>query len=95
MYKIGDTMAAAMTTPFYLDIGFTKSQIGTVVKLFGFWATVGGTIFGGIAMIRLGIIRGLWMFGVLQAISTAGFALLAIVGPQLCRPCRRSSPLKI
>jgi PAT family beta-lactamase induction signal transducer AmpG len=83
MYKIGDTMAAAMTTPFYLDVGFTKTQIGTVVKLFGFWATVGGTIFGGIAMIRLGIIHSLWIFGFLQALSTAGFALLAFAGPHL------------
>ncbi len=83
MYKIGDTMAAAMTTPFYLDIGFSKTQIGAVVKLFGFWATVGGTIFGGIAMIRLGILRSLWIFGVLQALSTAGFALLAAIGPNL------------
>jgi MFS transporter, PAT family, beta-lactamase induction signal transducer AmpG len=76
-------MAAAMTTPFYLDIGFSKTQIGTVVKLFGFWATVGGTIFGGIAMIRLGILRSLWIFGILQALSTAGFALLAVIGPNL------------
>ena len=83
MYKIGDTMAAAMTTPFYLDIGFSKTQIGAVVKLFGFWATVGGTIFGGVAMIRLGILRSLWIFGILQAFSTAGFALLAVIGPSL------------
>ncbi|BBO70702.1 MFS transporter [Desulfosarcina alkanivorans] len=83
MYKIGDTMAAAMTTPFYLDIGFSKTQIGAVVKLFGFWATVGGTITGGIAMIRLGIVRSLWIFGILQALSTAGFFLLATIGPSL------------
>ena len=83
MYKIGDSMAAAMTTPFYLDIGFSKTQIGAVVKLFGFWATVGGTIAGGITMIRLGIIRSLWIFGILQALSTAGFALLATIGPSL------------
>jgi PAT family beta-lactamase induction signal transducer AmpG len=83
MYKIGDTMAAAMTTPFYLDIGFSKTQIGAVVKLFGFWATIGGTIIGGIAMIRLGILRSLWIFGILQALSTAGFFLLATIGPSL------------
>jgi PAT family beta-lactamase induction signal transducer AmpG len=83
MYKIGDTMASAMTTPFYLDIGFSNTQIGTVVKLFGFWATVGGTIFGGILMIRLGILRSLWLFGILQALSTAGFALLATMGPNV------------
>ncbi len=83
MYKIGDTMAAAMTTPFYLDIGFTMTQIGAVVKLFGFWATVGGTLLGGVLMIRLGIVTSLWVFGILQALSTAGFALLAVIGPSL------------
>jgi len=83
MYKIGDSMAAAMTTPFYLDIGFTKTQIGAVVKLFGFWATVGGGLLGGVLMIRLGIVSSLWAFGILQALSTAGFALLAMIGPSL------------
>jgi MFS transporter, PAT family, beta-lactamase induction signal transducer AmpG len=80
LYKIGDTMASAMTTPFYLDIGFTKTEIGAVVKLFGFWATVVGSLVGGVIMLKLGINRSLWVFGVLQAVSTAGFALLARVG---------------
>jgi PAT family beta-lactamase induction signal transducer AmpG len=83
LYKIGDTMASAMTTPFYLDIGFSKTEIGTVVKLFGFWATIAGGLAGGISMIRLGISRSLWIFGLLQAISTAGFAVLARVGPSV------------
>ncbi len=82
-YKIGDTMASAMTMPFYLDIGFSKTQIGAVVKLFGFWATVGGSLIGGVIMLRLEIIQSLWIFGFLQAISTAGFALLARIGNSL------------
>jgi len=80
LYKIGDTMASAMTTPFYLDIGFSKTEIGTIVKLFGFWATIAGTLIGGVLMLRLGIKRSLWVFGFLQAISTACFALLARIG---------------
>jgi PAT family beta-lactamase induction signal transducer AmpG len=80
LYKVGDTMASAMTTPFYLDIGFSKSEIGAVVKLFGFWATIAGGLAGGIMMLQLGINRSLWVFGFLQAASTAGFALLANVG---------------
>jgi len=83
LYKVGDTMAYAMTTPFYLDIGFTKSQIGAVVKLFGFWATLGGGFMGGVMMLKLGITRSLWIFGILQAVSTAFFAVLASVGPSL------------
>lgn len=79
-YKMGDTMASAMTTPFYLDIGFSKTEIGAVVKLFGFWATIIGSLIGGVLMLRQGIYRSLWIFGFLQAISTAGFALLARIG---------------
>ena len=82
-YKIGDQMASTMTTPFYLDIGFTKTQIGAVAKLFGFWATIGGGLLGGILLLRLGIIRSLWIFGILQAVSTAGFSILAMIGPSL------------
>jgi PAT family beta-lactamase induction signal transducer AmpG len=80
LYKIGDTMASAMTTPFYLDIGFSKTEIGTIVKLFGFWATIAGALIGGVLMLRLGINRSLWVFGFLQAISTACFAILARIG---------------
>ncbi|MBW2064992.1 MAG: AmpG family muropeptide MFS transporter [Deltaproteobacteria bacterium] len=80
LYKIGDTMASTMTTPFYLEIGFSKSEIGAVVKLFGFWATIGGLVIGGLVMLRLGITRSLWIFGILQGLSTACFALLARVG---------------
>ncbi|MFP4088219.1 MAG: AmpG family muropeptide MFS transporter [Desulfobacteraceae bacterium] len=82
-YKIGDTMASAISIPFYLDVGFTKTEIGAVVKLFGFWATIGGSLMGGILMIRLGINRSLWIFGVLQALSTACFALLSHIGPHV------------
>ncbi len=79
-YKIGDTMASAMTIPFYMDIGFTKSQIGAVVKVFGFWATIAGSLIGGVLMLRLKINRSLWIFGFLQAVSTACFAILARIG---------------
>ena len=80
LYKIGDTMASAITTPFYLDIGFSKTDIGAVVKVFGTSATFAGAFLGGIILLRLGINRSLWIFGVLQALSTACFALLAGIG---------------
>jgi PAT family beta-lactamase induction signal transducer AmpG len=83
LYKIGDIMASTMSTPFYLDIGFSKTEIGAVVKLFGFWATILGGLIGGVWMLKLGINRSLWIFGFLQAISTAGFALLARIGPSV------------
>ncbi len=83
LYKVGDTMASHMTIPFYLDIGFSKTEIGAVVKLFGFWATIIGSIIGGVVILRSGIYRALWGFGILQALSTAGFAVLAQVGYSL------------
>ncbi|MBF0256017.1 MAG: AmpG family muropeptide MFS transporter [Gammaproteobacteria bacterium] len=83
LYKIGDSMANHMTTPFFLDMGFTKSEIGAVVKLFGCWATIGGGLLGGVMMLRLGIYRSLWIFGILQGVSTAGFSLLYLFGYSL------------
>jgi PAT family beta-lactamase induction signal transducer AmpG len=80
LYKIGDTMASAISTPFYLEIGFSKSEIGTVVKLFGTAATLAGAFLGGLTLLKLGINRGLWIFGFLQALSTACFAILARIG---------------
>ena len=80
LYKIGDQMASTMTMPFYLDMGYTKTEVGAVVKLFGTWAVILGGIAGAAIMLRLGIIGGLWLFGILQALSTAGFALLALIG---------------
>jgi PAT family beta-lactamase induction signal transducer AmpG len=81
LYKLGDTMAAAMTTPFYLDIGYSKTQIGAVVKLFGFWATIAGATLGGIWILRVGLKQALWIFGIAQMISTLGFAVLAGLPP--------------
>ena len=73
-------MAGAITTPFYLDLGFSKTDIGAVVKVFGTGATLAGAFLGGVILLRLGINRSLWIFGILQAGSTACFAILARIG---------------
>jgi PAT family beta-lactamase induction signal transducer AmpG len=83
LYKIGDQMASTMTTPFYLSLGFSKTEIGTVAKLFGFWATIAGGLVGGVILLQIGIVRSLWIFGILQAVSTLGFSLLALLGNSL------------
>jgi MFS transporter, PAT family, beta-lactamase induction signal transducer AmpG len=83
LYKLGDTMAAAMTTPFYLDLGYSKTEIGTVVKLFGFWATIIGGTLGGLWILRIGLNRALWLFGLGQMLSTLGFVVLAGLQPSL------------
>ncbi|USX20083.1 AmpG family muropeptide MFS transporter [Oxalobacteraceae bacterium OTU3REALA1] len=81
LYKIGDSMATALSTKFFLDVGFTTKQIGLAANATGWWASLAGGAVGGIWMIKLGINRALWVFGVLQAIAILGFAWLAEVGP--------------
>ncbi len=80
LYKIGDNMAGAMNIPFILKMGFSKQEYFVIVKGIGMVALFGGAFIGGIIMLRLKIANSLWVFGVLQAISTACFALLMIVG---------------
>jgi MFS transporter, PAT family, beta-lactamase induction signal transducer AmpG len=79
LYKLGDSMATALATPFYLDMGFTKSEIGIIAKNAGLWASVIGGMLGGLWMLKIGINRGLWLFGVVQVVSILGFAWLAWV----------------
>ncbi|MFV0278113.1 MAG: AmpG family muropeptide MFS transporter [Parahaliea sp.] len=76
-YKLGDNMATALATPFYLDMGFTKTQIGLVAKHAALWPAIVGGLLGGVLMIRLGINRSLWLFGLVQLVSIFGFAVLA------------------
>jgi MFS transporter, PAT family, beta-lactamase induction signal transducer AmpG len=81
LYKLGDAMCTALATPFYLDMGFSKSQIGLVAKHAGLWPSVIGGLLGGLWMVRLGINRALWLFGIVQFVSIFGFAWLAARGP--------------
>jgi PAT family beta-lactamase induction signal transducer AmpG len=80
LYKLGDSMATALATPFYIDLGFSRTQIGLVAKNAGLWASLAGGVLGAVWLERTGINRGLWIFGVLQAIAVLGFAVLAKFG---------------
>lgn len=77
LYKLGDSMAVALQTPFFLDQGYSMTEIGLVAKNVGLWSSVIGGIAGGLLMIKIGINRGLWLFGFVQIASILGFALLA------------------
>ena len=81
LYKLGDSLCTALATPFYLDMGFTKTDIGLIAKHAGLWPAVIGALLGGLWMVRLGINRALWLFGVVQLLSILGFAWLAWLGP--------------
>lgn len=81
LYKLGDSMATALATPFYLDVGFTMTEVGTIAKAASLWAAVTGGLAGGVIMVKAGIQRSLWLFGVVQVVSILGFAALSEIGP--------------
>ena len=83
LYKLGDSMATALATPFYLDMGFSKTEIGLIAKNAGLWPSVIGGLLGGVWMFKLGINRALWLFGAVQMLAILGFAWLATVGHSL------------
>ena len=80
LYKLGDNMATALATPFYLDMGFSRTEIGAVAKVAALWAAIAGSIIGGVAMLKLSINRALWIFGFVQLVTILGFAWLSVVG---------------
>lgn len=82
-YKLGDSMATALATPFYLDMGFSKTEIGLIAKNAGLWPSIFGGLVGGIWMTSLGINRALWIFGLVQMLAILGFVWLATLGHSL------------
>lgn len=81
LYKLGDSMAGVLSTPYLLtEGGFTTVQIGVVQNTYGLGATIGGVILGGLAMPWLGLNRALWVFGICQAASNLAYAALATWG---------------
>lgn len=82
LYKLGDSMCTALATPFYLDMGYSKTDIGLIAKNAGLWPAVIGGLLGGLWMLKIGINRALWLFGVVQVMAIFGFAWLAAKGHQ-------------
>lgn len=76
-YKLGDSLCTALATPFYQEMGYSKTEIGIVAKNAGLWPSLVGALLGGLWMVQLGINRALWLFGVVQVLSIFGFAWLA------------------
>lgn len=87
IYKIGDMLAFFMSVPYYLDLEYTKSQIG-YMKFIGTWMTLLGSFIGGILLVKYNnIMKGLFYFGILQMVSTFGYVILSWVEPNLILLC--------
>ncbi|MCL2178063.1 MAG: AmpG family muropeptide MFS transporter [Proteobacteria bacterium] len=80
LYKLGDSLCTSLATPFYMKMGYSRTQIGLIAKHAALWPSVLGGILGGMWMMKIGLNRALWVFGILQAVSILGFAKLAHMG---------------
>lgn len=81
LYKLGDSFAGSLLTPFLLKgVGFASAEIGVVNKVIGMWLTIFGAILGGLIMVKLKLYRSLMLFGLLQTLSNLGFWLVAVLG---------------
>ncbi|HUA88857.1 MAG TPA: MFS transporter [Steroidobacteraceae bacterium] len=80
LFKIGDAFANKLFTPFMMDVGFSKREIGAIVKALFTLSSLGGSLLGGIFMVRLGLLRSMLAFGVLQALSNLMYCALALSG---------------
>lgn len=80
LYKVGDTIAGSMATPFYLKLGFEKIDIAAIAKTLSLPAVLIGGAIGGIIVFRFTLKKSLFIIGIFQMLSTAGFAWLAEVG---------------
>ncbi len=83
LYKLGDAVAGVMSNPFYIQIGFSLTEIGTITKAFGLIATLTGAVIGGVIVARIGILSALLWCGMLQMLSNLMFAAQALVGADL------------
>jgi PAT family beta-lactamase induction signal transducer AmpG len=83
LYKLGDAFALKLFTPFLMDVGFSKAEIGVATKTVMLVANIFGAITGGLLMVRLGLLRALLLFGALQALSNLGYMVIALAGKDM------------
>jgi PAT family beta-lactamase induction signal transducer AmpG len=83
LYKLGEAMATGMLNPLYIDLRIDKDAIAGAAKFAGFWATAVGGIVGGLLILKMGIPRALWVFGILQSAGLLFFSYLAHFGQNL------------
>jgi MFS transporter, PAT family, beta-lactamase induction signal transducer AmpG len=80
IFKVGDAFANKLFTPFMMDVGFSKTEIAVIVKGLFTASALFGSLLGGVLMVRLGLLRSMLIFGVLQALSNLLYCALALSG---------------
>ncbi len=83
LYRLPDFVSGVMANPLYIDLGFSKSDIATVSKIYGVWIGMAGIFAGGYCVSRLGMMPTLFLGGVAASSSHLMMAMLAASGARL------------
>jgi PAT family beta-lactamase induction signal transducer AmpG len=83
VFRLSDIAMGIMANPFYLDMGYTKSEIASIAKLFGFFMTIAGSAICGLLVVKWGILRPLLIGAVAVALTNLLFAFLSTLQPEL------------
>ena len=83
VFRLSDIAMGIMANPFYLDMGYSKTDIANVAKVFGFFMTIAGSALCGVLVVKWGILRPLLMGAVAVAVTNLLFALLSTLEPSL------------
>ncbi|WP_243748769.1 AmpG family muropeptide MFS transporter [Pseudomaricurvus alcaniphilus] len=83
LFRLSDIVMGIMANPFYLDIGFSKAEIASVGKVFGFFMTIAGSFLGGLLVVKYGVFKPLLAGAMMVAGTNLLFAKLSLVGPEL------------
>ena len=82
-FYISDRVLGILAMPFYEDIGFTKTQVGAIAKIYGTWVSIVGAAAGAVAVVRYGIARCIVAASLLIVSTNLFFALITVSGPKL------------
>jgi PAT family beta-lactamase induction signal transducer AmpG len=82
-YKLGEGMAAVMSTPLYIAVGFTLNEIAVISKILGPFTVILGALLGGIVTVRFGLVRSLILCGIIQALGNLTYVLQAVGGHKI------------
>jgi PAT family beta-lactamase induction signal transducer AmpG len=79
LYKLGDQLTQSLTRPFLIDMGYDAFDRGVALTTLSVGLTIAGTFAGGLVSTAVGLGHALWIFGVVQVFSNAGYLLLAVL----------------
>ncbi|MFT5033413.1 MAG: PAT family beta-lactamase induction signal transducer AmpG [Bacteroidia bacterium] len=83
VFRLSDITMGIMANPFYLDLGFSKTEIASVAKVFGFFMSVAGSFLCGVLVVRWGVYKPLLLGAILVASTNVLFAVMAEMGPDI------------